>query len=120
MQGSAILLGIDCVIPCGLIVNELVANAIDHAFPAERRGHIWVTIEREPNDVALTVRDDGTGIADSAMENAHTFGLQIARTLTRQLNGEITVARRNGTVVRLAFPVTTHTSAETSISAMVH
>jgi two-component sensor histidine kinase len=120
VRGHSLLLGIDRVIPCGLIVNELVANAIDHAFPHERRGHIWVTIEDASNQrVALTVRDDGVGITDEEMENARTFGLQIARTLTHQLDGEIAIARSGGTVVRVTFPVT-HTTADTSASATVH
>ena len=48
-------------IPLGLIVNELVTNAVKYAFPNETRGTVVVTLERIPGELRLTVADDGQG-----------------------------------------------------------
>ncbi len=107
VEGPSMKLPIDRVIPCGLIVNEIVANAIEHAFPDEREGHISIKLEhRDPGMAVLTIRDDGIGIpVELTQRGQSSFGLQIARTLTQQLDGTITIARDVGTVVQLAFPV---------------
>jgi two-component sensor histidine kinase len=101
-----IRLDIDRAIPCGLIVNELVTNALIHGFPDQRSGRIWVTIERAGDDVLLTVADDGIGMpADLQIEKATTFGLRIAHTLTMQLDGTISLTREHGTAIRVVFPI---------------
>jgi two-component sensor histidine kinase len=107
VEGEPVLLDIDTAIPCGLIVNELVANAIGHAFPRPRTGRITVTILMRSGELlSIEVRDDGIGIpADVTLESAGTFGLRIAQTLTRQLAGTIRIERDHGTVVHLEFPL---------------
>jgi PAS domain S-box-containing protein len=119
VSGPPVRLDIDRAIPCGLIVNELVANAIDHAFPDGRRGHIWVTLERRGQDaLELDVRDDGVGIpAGVDLDTTHTFGLQIARTLTQQLEGSIELVRDHGTSLRIVFPTYSRTAAHDETGA---
>lgn len=118
VQGEPLLLEIDRAISCGLIVNELVANAMEHAFPDERSGHIYIGVERDGARVVLTVRDDGVGIPPRfTLERVQSFGLQIARTLTTQLEGTIDVRREAGTFVQIAFPAVVRSSSSSSLSA---
>jgi PAS domain S-box-containing protein len=100
-------LDVDHAIPCGLIMNELLTNAITHAFPNGQKGTVRITVEARGDDVVLTVVDDGIGIpADLRIDDAHSFGLRIARTLTQQLDGTITLSREeHGTKVQLVFPI---------------
>ena len=56
------LLPTDQAIPIGLIVNELVTNALKYAFPGETKGTVMVTLKRVPGELRLTVADDGKGI----------------------------------------------------------
>src|SRR6202162_6180226 len=56
------LLPTDRAIPIGLIVNELVTNAVKYAFPGEAKGTVTVTLKRVPGELRLTVADDGRGL----------------------------------------------------------
>ena len=56
------LLPTDRAIPIGLIVNELVTNAVKYAFPGEAKGTVMVTLKRVPGKLRLTVADDGQGL----------------------------------------------------------
>jgi PAS domain S-box-containing protein len=107
VHAPPIRLDVDHAIPCGLIVNELVTNALTHAFPEERSGTVRIEVAPVNGHVTLTVRDDGIGIPDDLrLEDAHTFGLRIARTLAHQLGGSITLSREAvGTAAELDFPL---------------
>jgi two-component sensor histidine kinase len=118
VEGEPLLLEIDRAISCGLIVNELVANAIEHAFPDERRGHISINVQRDGAQVVLTVRDDGVGIPPQlTLEHVQSFGLQIARTLTMQIDGKIDVRREAGTFVQIMFPAAVRRSGQSALDA---
>jgi PAS domain S-box-containing protein len=106
VYSSPLMLDIDRAIPAGLIVNELVTNALLHAFPDGRRGQVWVALEQHDHRVTLTVADDGVGISPAIdIEHAHTFGLRITQTLAKQLDGTISLTRSHGTAIRVEFPV---------------
>ena len=103
---SSVRLEIDPAITCGLIVNELLANALTHAFPNNRRGHVGVSLVCVNNRYMLDVADDGVGIPeDLSIDRVQSFGLKIARTLTQQLGGTLTLTRTAGTTVHLEFPL---------------
>jgi two-component sensor histidine kinase/ActR/RegA family two-component response regulator len=94
-----VCLGVDTAIPCGLIINELVCNALRHAFPGERTGQIQIDL-RSGNDnrYVLTVRDDGVGFPrDLDFQNTESLGLQIVTALTQQLEGTIELGPEKGT-----------------------
>ena len=57
-----IVFGVDLAVPCGLIINELVANALKHAFPGDRKGEVRVRMNAAPDGYTLSVRDDGVGL----------------------------------------------------------
>lgn len=96
---------IDVAIPCGLIINELVSNALRHAFPDDREGTIVVTLTEHPDSFMLEVCDDGIGMPPGIeVECATTMGLQLVTSLAHQLGGTIVFERKQGTRVHLRFP----------------
>jgi len=96
-----LLLGVDQAIPANLILNELISNALKHAFPGARTGAIVVDGHVANGDVHLSVRDDGIGIPDDLVI---ANGLRIVTILARQLKGALTYDRSSGTVFRVCFP----------------
>jgi PAS domain S-box-containing protein len=107
ISGAEISLPINAAIPCGLIVNELISNALKHAFPKGGNGEIKVDLASEPGDtIVLTVADDGVGIPDDIdLGNATTLGLQLVELLADQLAAELTMRRSNPTRFVLRFRV---------------
>ncbi len=85
-----IQLSLDSAIPCGLIINELVSNALKYAFP-DITGTIEIQLYLdEDGQYSLTVQDNGTGFsAPPEFQAATTLGLQLVWSLTQQLQGKI-------------------------------
>ena len=100
-----VMLGIDQAIPCGLIVNELVSNALKHGFVDGDDGTVAVRFESvEGGRVALHVEDDGVGIAESIdVQTTESLGLNLVSILVSQLNGDITLENTAGTHVTVQF-----------------
>ncbi|HET7152481.1 MAG TPA: PAS domain-containing protein, partial [Candidatus Kapabacteria bacterium] len=97
-------LGIDTAIPCGLIINELVSNALKYGFPGERKGNVIIDFSKEKDHYTCIVADDGVGLpANIEVENTSSLGLQLVHTLTRQLGGKLTLDRNNGTRYLITF-----------------
>jgi len=92
-------------IPCGLLVSELVTNALKHAFPGERRGSLHVELQRLPAArLCLVVRDDGVGLAhDLQAAGERSLGLDLVQIFAKQLDAELVVERDGGTCFRLTF-----------------
>jgi len=111
VEPGTISLELDQAVPCGLLLNELVTNALKHAFPGERSGCIRVTLERAtPQTVGLTVADDGAGLPVTLdPRSTSSLGLQLVSLLTQQLHGTVNFERGQGTAVHILFP----NSAET-------
>ncbi len=98
-------LGLDSAIPIGLILNELVTNALKYAFPDDRPGRIAVHLNRDSDGmVELRVTDDGVGLPASIDPlESKTLGLKIIRGLARQLDSQISYDRTRGTTFTLHF-----------------
>ncbi|MCX6684496.1 MAG: PAS domain S-box protein [Methanoregula sp.] len=102
INAPAIRVNIDTAIPLGLIVNELISNAIKYAFPEERRGEIVIDITKDKNDIFLVVRDNGVGIpADFDWRDAKSLGLRLVNSLVEQLQGTIELDRSAGTAFKI-------------------
>lgn len=87
-QVGNIRLNLDQSIPCGLIVNELVSNALKYAFGEGQKGIIRVELQEEEGQITLMVSDDGKGLPEGFDYNTtETLGLQLVLTLTEQLDG---------------------------------
>lgn len=99
------LLGVDQAIPCGLIVNELVSNALKHAFPDGRQGRIGVVFEAEKTQCRLAVRDDGVGLpAGFDVGRSPSLGLKLVQALTKKLRGTLRACEDGGAVFEVCFP----------------
>lgn len=96
---------LNAAMPMGLILVELVVNALQHAFPAERRGTVTIRLSDGDGRIRLAVVDDGIGLPPDDLPES--TGLTIVRMLTTQLGGrlEASPAPGGGTEVRLDFPV---------------
>jgi two-component sensor histidine kinase/CheY-like chemotaxis protein len=98
-------LGLDQAIPVGLILGELVSNALKHAFPDGRTGAITIGGERSSGRIELTVTDDGIGIPEgNDFERRKSLGMQIIKTLTRQLKGTFEKAGGQPSIFKISFP----------------
>jgi two-component sensor histidine kinase len=96
---ESIEMDVEVAIPCGLVVNELVTNALKHAFPDDGTGTISVGLRRlSDRIIELTVADDGIGIpADADIRNATSMGLTLVQALTEQMSGDVRIERTAGT-----------------------
>lgn len=93
-------------VPCGLILNELMTNALKYAFPGGRGGEIAVSLSRSADMLTLGVADNGIGLpAGFNWRQSPSLGLRIVDILSRQLDGTVACASGPGTCFRLTFPV---------------
>jgi two-component sensor histidine kinase len=101
-----VALGLEQAVPCGLIVNELLSNALKYAFPSGRTGQITLTLSAPAGQVQLRVADNGVGLPPP-MENvpARPPGLGLVSMLAKQLKGEVVVERGEGAAFQLTFPL---------------
>jgi PAS domain S-box-containing protein len=100
-----VVFGVDLAVPCGLIINELVANALKHAFPGERVGELRVGMSAGPDQYVLSVRDNGVGLPpETDYLHTETLGLQLVNMLTEQIGGHLTLERTTGTEFVVRFP----------------
>jgi two-component sensor histidine kinase len=107
VEADHVRLSIEAAVSCGLILNELVSNALKHAFPERGPGVINVTVmQEEPGRVTVVVKDNGVGLPIGFDWRATpSLGLRLVHTLTEQLHGTLTVQRTGGTSFRLNFPI---------------
>ncbi len=98
-------LTIDQSIPCGLILNELVSNAFEHAFKGRTEGDILVEFLKEGQNITFCVADNGCGLPDDIQDKKHdSLGITLVETLTAQLHGELQVdSDDGGTVFTITF-----------------
>jgi two-component sensor histidine kinase len=101
-----IALGIDQAISCGLILNELVSNALQHAFPGGRGGEVCVAMHPDSRRLRLVVSDNGIGLPeDIDIKQAKSLGLQLVSALVQQLEATLRIERRNGTTFSILLRV---------------
>ena len=105
-DAAEVVLPINIAVPCGLAVNELISNALKHAFPEGNGGRIDLVLRQErDNHILLSVTDDGIGIpAGLDIEQTSSLGLQLVSLLTDQLGGNLMINRAKPTCFELRFP----------------
>lgn len=102
---NSLLLGVDQAIPVGLILNELVSNALKHAFPNGRHGSVLIEGDRIDGKVQVIVRDDGVGVPPGVeLVRTDSLGMHIIQILTRQLKGSFEVACGRPAAFKISFP----------------
>ncbi len=98
-------LDLDTAVRLGLIVNELVTNALKHAFVGGRPGTVKVSLHGTASGMTLTVEDDGAGLPpDVDIASTATLGLPLVRNLAAGLGAAVQIEHHGGTRVRIVFP----------------
>jgi PAS domain S-box-containing protein len=107
IEADDVQLSINDAIPCGLIVNELVTNALKHAFPPGVRGLILVSLRKIAHGrLELTVSDDGVGLPrelQAGPRHSGSTGLDLVFTFAEQLGAEVELIRQVGTKIAVRF-----------------
>jgi PAS domain S-box-containing protein len=112
IKADEVQLPLNAAVPAGLLVNELISNALKHAFPDGRSGEVAVMLRSNAdrrsaaNSIILTVSDDGVGIPERLdLQQTETLGLQLVALLTEQLHGKLDIRRRDPTQFVIEFEV---------------
>ncbi len=100
-----IIVDFDRAVLCGLIINELVANALKHGFSEGQQGEVFVTLEINPDRIIeLTITNNGQPLPeDFNIDNIHTMGLNLVISLVDQLHGALSVGRNGTTSFKVIF-----------------
>ncbi|HYW22376.1 MAG TPA: PAS domain-containing protein [Nodularia sp. (in: cyanobacteria)] len=98
-------LDIETAIPCGLIINELVSNALKYAFPEHRSGEIQIKFYQESGqNLILILRDNGVGLpTDFDSKKSKTLGLTLVNGLVKQIRGKLDINSVQGTDFKITF-----------------
>jgi PAS domain S-box-containing protein len=106
VSGEAVTLDVDRAIHTGLILNELLTNAVKHAFRDGRAGEAVVRLCRREEQVELQVHDTGPGLpADFDLAQARSLGLRIVHILAQRLNATVRLENSGGACFTIRFPV---------------
>lgn len=106
IQVDHISLNMDTAIPIGLILSELISNALKHAFPPGEEGEIHISLHSQSDGTAvLRVSDNGIGLPrDKYVHQNRSLGLQLVTLLTQQVKGTLDMDGSSGTTVTITFP----------------
>jgi PAS domain S-box-containing protein len=104
-QLDNVFLNVETATPLGLVVNELLANAFEHAFTNTDDGNITISLSNNTDGkIELCIKDDGKGLPDSfVIENTSSLGLQIIQLLSMQLDANMVINSNNGTQICITF-----------------
>lgn len=105
VQAGTITLDVDTVIPCSLIINELVTNSLRHAFTPGKPGLISISMQVDENGYVLRVADNGPGLPpDLDIRETRSLGLRLVTMLAEQLSGSISLQPGSGACFVVRFP----------------
>ena len=106
MDIAEVSLSLETAVPCGLIVNELVSNALKHAFNNGHQGTVQIILRKnEDKQVSLTVADDGVGLPDGFdISRSDSLGLRLVTMLVGQVRGELNTSSDHGARFEVVFP----------------
>lgn len=97
-------LDVDTAVPIGLIVNELLTNALKYAFPQNEKGIINISLEKTTDtNLKLKIQDNGVGKIVGLAPKGTGFGSQLVQLLTQQLNGKMNEHNNAGTLIEFDF-----------------
>ncbi|WP_377474964.1 MAG: PAS domain S-box protein [Microcoleus anatoxicus] len=108
LKVDKILLDVDTAVPCGLIINEIVSNALKYAFNNQKCGEISIHFIKKDRDyLLLSIKDNGKGLPpDFNLEESESLGLQLVVNLTEQLEGTLNYGSNGGTCFKILFKPT--------------
>jgi two-component sensor histidine kinase/Tfp pilus assembly protein PilF len=103
---TPLFLDIDTLIPCGLIINELITNSIKYAFEPQQKGVIQIWTELKEKQCTLYIKDDGKGLPKDFNPNqGKSLGSRLIKGFAQQLKAQLEYHSDNGTMVSLTFSV---------------
>ncbi|MFH0787090.1 MAG: PAS domain S-box protein [Pseudomonadota bacterium] len=109
IEVDEVQLGIDKAVPIGLILNELISNALKHAFPEGRGGEVNISMITAGDRYVLTVQDNGIGFPKAVdFQNTKSLGLELVNLLVGQINGTIDLTVEGGTKFTITIPMANH------------
>jgi two-component sensor histidine kinase len=103
VETNDVQVNVQQAVPIALILNELLSNALKHAFPEGRSGSIQIQLCSHGDRGVLSVTDDGVGFARETKRTSSTLGLELVRVLVDQLRGELEQSSAPGTQYRITF-----------------
>ena len=112
MDVDPIWLDVDTMIPMGLLVNELVSNALKHAFKDKETGEIQVFLKEQAEKLILRVADNGRGITDLDVLENKSFGHSLIKSFAKRMEADITYVTENGFGVELRIKNFTKAGSE--------
>lgn len=99
-----VLASLDKAIPCGLILNELMTNALKHGFNDRPSGEIRVLLKKHVNQICLSVENDGHELPESfELQKIQSMGLRLVNALVDQVNGQVEIQRSGKTRFKITF-----------------
>ncbi len=105
LEIQPLTLSIETVVPLGLIINELIVNALKHAFVGRDRGRISIRLRGDGDGGTLEVEDDGVGMPEIPGDSAKTQGLTLLELLAEQIGGRMSIHGDGGVRTRVDFPL---------------
>lgn len=101
-----IQLDLSTTIPLGLILNELITNAIKHAFPSKENPEIFISLKQvDDNHFEVLVLDNGIGSTAPNLSKRNGLGMKLIESLTEQINGKCEFKTDNGLHFKLIVPI---------------
>ncbi|MDF1762869.1 MAG: PAS domain S-box protein [Oleibacter sp.] len=105
-ESKSIDIKMDQALPFGLLINEIITNAIQHAFVDQEEGNIYINLNIVDNNILVTIEDDGAGIGDDfVLGQTQSLGFQLIPDLASQLEADLTFIKKPVTRFEILFPV---------------
>ncbi len=104
LDTNSVYLEINKAIPCGLLVTELVTNALRHGFSGRTSGRVTIGLHKKDEHIHLHISDNGIGLPESiSLEHANSLGFMLVTGLISQLRATLTMQREHGTSYDIVF-----------------
>ena len=103
---AGIFLGVDTMIPIGLMINEILSNSFKYAFPDKENGIISIKLNRDANDINMIIFDNGIGLKKNFdIKKQGSLGMQLVHMLGEQIDAKISVKSEKGTHYEINFTI---------------
>ena len=100
-----VTLDVNTIIPLGLIINELITNALKYAFDDKKKGSINLSLKQEKEHLVFSIADDGKGLPDNfSFEKNKTLGFRLIKAFSKKLEAGLSINGTNGTKITLTIP----------------
>jgi len=103
---DTVVMPVKSAISLGIIVTEILTNAVKYAFPGNRKGSLSFSLRKTDTGAMIEISDDGAGLPDNFdISTAHSLGFKLVLMIIKQIKGDYSLDGKNGTRWRISFPV---------------